>query len=250
MAAVSAIQELLQASNGGGQSFPEAIVTANLVADWDLSRVVCEVFHLPFLPVDQANPDKDLLEMFHPSLLHSTGLVPISKYGNVLTIAMPGLVAADTLALLSAETDMVLLPLVGTVNGNRKWLTENCAMKKVTEDAGWGNLFDEGDKAVQDTLGSEPSEEDALFAMDEPMEEGSVEDVLGIPEDESLDLESAGLEFEADDLEEVPSLAETGDAGGSLLDELDDVLGIESTKGSDGDDEGSIDLPPMPDFKG
>ena len=252
MAAVSAIQELLQASNEGGQPFPEALVTANLVADWDLSRVVCEVFHLPFLPVDQAAPDKDLLELFHPSLLHSTGLVPVSKYGNVLTIAMPGLVAADTLALLSAETDMVLLPLVGTVNSNRKWLTENCAKKKVTEDAGWGNLFDEGDKAVQETLGSDSEEAESLFSMDEP-DSGDALDLAGdLAVEEGLDLETSGLEFEADDLEVVPSLAESGDSGASLLDELDDALGIESTVESggesDGDDEGPVDLPPMPEF--
>ncbi len=246
MAAVSAIQELLQASNDGGQPFPEALVTANLVADWDLSRVVCEVFHLPFLPVEQANPEKELLELFHPQLLHSTGLVPVSKYGNVLTIAMPGLVPADTLAMLSAETDMILLPLVGTVNSNRRWLTENCQLKNFAEDAGWGNLFDEGEKAVQDTLGVDGSEEESLFSMDEL---GSDKD-LELHTEDNLELETASLEFEADDLDEVQSLAEVGMDTGSEFDaELDNALGFETPETSDKKDEGSADLPPMPDFK-
>jgi len=51
MAEPRAVQEALQLSGRGSLRFPEALVTANLVADWELSRVVCEVYNLPFVTV-------------------------------------------------------------------------------------------------------------------------------------------------------------------------------------------------------
>jgi hypothetical protein len=47
-----ALQEALDCSTKGGVPFAEALVSANLVADWELSRVVCALYNLPFLTVD------------------------------------------------------------------------------------------------------------------------------------------------------------------------------------------------------
>ena len=255
MVDLSAIQELLQASNDGGQAFPEALVSANLVSDWDLSRIVSEVFHLPFLPVDQADPDKELLSLFHAQLLHNTGLVPISKYGNVLTIAMPAIVQADTLALLSAESNMVILPIVGTVDSNRKWLGENCKVETFEEDSGWGNLFDEGDAAVQETLGSGPetSSSSSGFSMDDldagPLGAGDTADL-----NDSLEFDTSDLEFDEpggpdlsglDILDDVPSLT---DVSGLEVEEMEDSLQFDVAQVDEEEDSSPGDLPPMPDF--
>ena len=246
MVALASIQELLKASNEGGQPFPEALVESNLIPDWDLSRLVCDVFHLPFLPLDQAKPDKDLLPLFNKAFLQASGLVPVSRYGNVLTIAMPAIVQADTLALLSAETDLFLLPIVSTVTSNRKWLEEHCPVQKFAEDNSWGNLFDEGDQAVQQTLGSEifDTETDTSFSLDNLTEEISGDELnLG-----SLDLEASDLDF--------------AEADGELMKAASDLLGgnIEGSSGDMGlefetdsteeseSDSGPLDLPPMPDF--
>ncbi|MDF1838636.1 MAG: hypothetical protein P1V35_12270 [Planctomycetota bacterium] len=242
MVALASIQELLKASNEGGQAFPEALVESNLIPDWDLSRVVCDVFHLPFLPLDQAKPDKELLALFNKAFLQSSALVPVSRYGNVLTIAMPAIVQADTLALLSAETDMFLLPIVSTVSSNRKWLEEHCPVQKFGEDSSWGNLFDEGDQAVQETLGNptESLDTDENFDLGSLGEETDSEDMdLG-----DLVLDSTDLDFgEPDsDLMEAATNLLGGDLG-----EDDGGMGLEFE--SDGnDDTGPADLPPMPDF--
>ena len=209
-----AINELLQASNDGGQAFPEALIASNLISDWDLSRIVCEVFQLPFLPIEFIKPDASLLEMFDPVFLHDSGLVPLARFGNVLTLAMPALVPADILAMFAAETDLVLLPVVGTVSTNRRWLNDNVVLKKASEEGGWGNLFDEGDAAVQEALGDE-SEPEIEFTESE-------EDTVC--------------------LEDVASLAGLEDAGAEL-----DFQGLDEddADSSDGD---NLSLPPMPDF--
>ncbi|MEZ6019410.1 MAG: hypothetical protein R3F17_04690 [Planctomycetota bacterium] len=246
MVDLAALQELLQASNEGGQAFPEALIEATLVADWDLSRIVCEVFHLAFLPVDQLKPDKALLELFHPQLLHNTGLVPITRFGNVLTLAMPALVSADILAMMSAETDMILLPVVGTVTGNRRWLKENCKLKSVTEEKGWGSLFDEAEKAVQQDLGADDTA--GLFSMGD-MDLG-LTPAPGTSENLDLglgNLDSGGFDFDApeDVLESTPSLMGS-DLEFDMLDP-DPDLEVEGAVGAESDSD-SEDLPPMPEF--
>lgn len=227
----SAIHELLQASNEGGQAFPEALIASNLVSDWDLSKVVCEIFQLPFLPLEFIEPRKELIEMFDAHFLHDSGLVPLARFGNVLTLAMPALVPADILAMLAAETDMVLLPVVGTVTTNRKWLNENVVIKKISEDDSWGSLFDEGEAAVQQDLGTPATNE--LDMGDLATEEASLEFTDHEEEDDDTSLES------------VPSLADMDDELSADL-EFPDLEDDEESAASDGT--GGTELPPMPEF--
>ncbi len=242
MVALASIQELLKASNEGGQPFPEALVESNLIPDWDLSRVVCDVFHLPFLPLEQAKPDKELLPLFNKAFLQASALVPVSRYGNVLTIAMPAIVQADTLALLSAETDMFLLPIVSTVSSNRKWLEEHCPVQKFAEDNSWGNLFDEGDQAVQETLGNTAPSigGDESFSLD-GLGEATSADELDMGD---LDLDTTDLDFGEPDNDLMD--AATSLLGGDLTEDAGSMgLEFEMDKAEEA---GPEDLPPMPDF--
>lgn len=132
-----------------------ALVSEGAIGDWDLSRVVSEVFHLPFLPVDLAQPDRGLLDELPNAALREHGLIPICRQGGLLTVAMPGMVEAKALAQVGEETGLQVAPVVGTVLTNRRWLDENPRLpegKPLREDdegyAEWEHLFDEGDAAV------------------------------------------------------------------------------------------------------
>lgn len=139
----------LQASHSGPIPFPEVLVGEGLIGDWDLSRVVCELFGLPFLPVDIYEPSPDALEGLSHEFLRTHRLVPLSRHKRLLTISMPGLVPADVLAQLALATDMQVMPVVGTVQSNNKWLLENLAASVEGEGVGdWNKIFDEGDAAV------------------------------------------------------------------------------------------------------
>lgn len=155
-----ALREALQFSGRGHSPFAEAVVNANLVADWELSRVVCELYNLSFLPIDMVDPDPKARAGLNVAFLIEHGLVPIGRYGNVLTIAMPGLVPAEVLGMLAADTDLYILPVVGTVRSNRRWIELNLqaelraalpttSPEEVAQSAGeWGNIFDAADAAV------------------------------------------------------------------------------------------------------
>jgi hypothetical protein len=132
-----------------------SLVSEGAISDWDLSRVVSEVFHLPFLPVNMTQPDRDLLDGIPCAALREHGLVPIHRQGGLLTVAMPGMVEAPALAQVGAETGLRVMPVVGTVLTNRRWLEENewgpqqdLGGEPEELSADWADLFDEGDAAV------------------------------------------------------------------------------------------------------
>jgi len=166
-----AVRDALEMGQRGSLPFPEALVSASLVADWELSRIVCEVFGLPFLPIEIITPDPNAMEGLNLGYLMEHGLVPLSRYGKVLTVAMPAVVPAEILSGINHTGEMMISPVVGTVRTNRRWIDDNLTPKaplpteldlsemSADGDGEWANIFDEGDAAVQLELGDEVEEE-------------------------------------------------------------------------------------------
>ena len=145
----------------GGLPFPEALVSASFVSDWELSQVVCELYGLPFLTVDMIEPEPGAQRGLDIDFLIENGLVPLSRHGQILTLCMPAIVPAETLGYLAAETDLLILVVVGTVQSNRRWLEkymEPAAALPVEgeasggEESNWGEIFDQADAAVLSDL--------------------------------------------------------------------------------------------------
>jgi len=178
------LKDALECSAAGGTPFPSALVEANLVTDWDLSRIVCDLYGLPFLPVDIVEPDPEAFAGLDIHFLRDNGLIPLGRYGQVLTISMPGLVEADTLGMLAAQTDLFLLPVVGTVRSNHSWLQANIEPQPALpsnpdetgeEPQGWSSFFDDADAAVLMELQSSVDEDldEILEPVAEDLEQGS-----------------------------------------------------------------------------
>lgn len=167
-----ALREALEFSGRGHAPFAEALVNANLVSDWDLSRIVCELYGMPFMPVDMCEPDPKAREGLDIAFLIENGLVPVGRFGQVLTVAMPGMVPADILGMLAVDSDLYILPIVGTVRTNRRWIEVNLEAPlaaalpivqptEVAQAQGeWGSIFDEADAAVQLQLNKNPLDDD------------------------------------------------------------------------------------------
>jgi hypothetical protein len=183
------LRDALQYSASGGTAFPRALVEANLVTDWEISRVVCELYGLPFVPVEVMEPDPAALAGVETSFLIEHALVPMGRFGQVLTVCMPALVEADVLAMLSAQTDLLILPVVGTVRSNRIWIETNLIKSTPAPKPGalpppptlggsdqdesdaWGSFFDVADAAVLmdlNTIGSDLQEPDGELGSDGP----------------------------------------------------------------------------------
>ena len=149
----AALSSILHHGVGHGTLFTEVLVQENLIADWELSRVACELFGLAFLPVDCYEPASEALENLDHDFLRRYCLVPLDRFGEVLTVAMPAMVTADVLAELSKQSGCRVLPLAGSVISNRAWLDEHlprpeAALPSGSPDGDWANFFDQADQAV------------------------------------------------------------------------------------------------------
>jgi hypothetical protein len=169
------LNHVLRQVNATRSLLPEVLVRENLVSDWEVSRVACELYHLPFLTVDQYPPSATALDGYDLAYLRHFALVPLDRYGGLVGLR-PG-------------QNGRVLPVVGSVVSNRRWLEERFAPKgapaamkgaiplpkassiplntaparaplptapppkeeplQLVDEGDWGNLFDAGDEAVQ-----------------------------------------------------------------------------------------------------
>ncbi|WP_145193948.1 hypothetical protein [Planctomycetes bacterium Poly30] len=223
--------------------FCEALVTSNLVSDWDLSKVVCETFQLPFLPVDLITPNPAALAEINVADFQKHQLVPLDIFGQVLTVAMPGLVPAEVLAHIAAMSDFEVLPVVGTVESNRRWISEHMAVAPPpAREGGWESMFDEADASV---AGESGGPADALSMLDDPMlGGGSLDDAILPLDDDSLEIDDTAL-----DLGAIETLPVDDDLdSGFELDVLDDPEDLSAAGGGSPRAGSPSVLPPMPEF--
>jgi hypothetical protein len=163
-----ALNEILEQAARGGALLPMALIEGGLVSDWELSRVVCELYNLPFLTVEMAEPVPDAMEGLDPFFLFEAGIVPLSRHGKLLTVCMPAIVGAEVIQRLSSDSGLAVLPVVGTVQTNLHWLEQNVAAGTEVPEAGdsaWSSIFDEADAAVLNDIERQQEED---IAQSEP----------------------------------------------------------------------------------
>ena len=139
---------------------------------------------------------------------------------------MPALVPTDVLKNLSEQSGYSVLPVVGTVETNRRWLLEQrsgTAKSRPGQESDWGALFDAGDENVKLSL-TVDDEDDASLG-------DGLEALGALAHDAAGDEDLADMNLNGDFTEdELASEAESAP-----------ILGdVEA-----GDDH---DLPPMPEF--
>lgn len=158
------LEQTLAACTQSGALFTEQLVRDGVVSDWELAQVCCETFGLAFLPADLYDPDTDLIELFDPQTLRQSALVPLDRFGDVLVVAMPCMVPSDVLDDIAERLDVKVMPVVGSVRANVRFLDEHlpdlagelARVAEEADDGDWTNVLDMGDAAVQvDIVGAE-----------------------------------------------------------------------------------------------
>jgi hypothetical protein len=178
------LSHVLHQVNATRALLPEVLVRENLVSDWEVARVACEIYHLPFLTIEHYPPAGNALEGYDLAYLRHFALVPRDRFGSVVTVIMPGLVPSEVLDGLRPGQNGRVLPVVGSVVSNRRWLEEHFTRRSAAApvrqaaqpgkpaldvraplaapanrpapaaellgaEGDWGNLFDAGDEAVR-----------------------------------------------------------------------------------------------------
>lgn len=169
------LNHVLHQVNTARGLLPEVLVRENLVSDWELSRVVCELYHLPFLTIDQYPPSSTALDGYDLAYLRHFALVPLDRYGGLVTVAMPGLVPSEVLEGLRPGQGGRVVAVVGSVVSNRRWLEERFAPKGAAPAPGKPGA---GPKSIPlDVRGAVPSAP-ASAKKPGPQPEPQVEEVL------------------------------------------------------------------------
>lgn len=167
------MNHVMQQCAATGTLLPEVLVAEELISDWELCRVCSEVFNLAFVDVENYPPSPAALKGLDADYLRVYGIIPLDRYGPVLTVAMPGLVPSEVLDVLAGSDVHRVLPIVSPVNSIRTWLRENLPAPSVPtldqirgllpsagEDLGaWAGIFDAGEEAVQLELREQEIEE-------------------------------------------------------------------------------------------
>ena len=161
-----ALRHTLHQCTSTGAPLPNLLVREGLVADWELCRVCCELFHLPFLPLGNYEPDPELFNSFDVELLRQYALVPLDRFGKLVTVAMPGMVPTDVLKTIEEEQNVKVLAVVSSVQSNQQWIDQYLPAPKLsgfdeaTNDSEWSNIFDMGEQAVTQELVSKELDQD------------------------------------------------------------------------------------------
>jgi len=166
-----AITDALYAADAHGEPFPDVLVSAGAISEWDLAKLVVEHFQLPFLMAGHHALNEEALKRIPEADLFRLHLVPLDAFDHVVTVSMPILTPFEQIDRLQKTLEIEIFPYVGLVSENRKLLKEQFAaftawhedqqkkrevrrgQPKKNTPGDWASIFDTGDQAVLHSLG-------------------------------------------------------------------------------------------------
>jgi hypothetical protein len=153
------VRQLLQESERSGQALPELLVRHELFSEWELVRLVADHFTLPILYPLQYEIDGNLLKKLGVEMLRRKNLLPLARFGDIVTVVMPVLTPVSELQELEREHKIEIFPFTGPISENSQLLLEQGAKggkkNEPLVDSSWEKLFDEAEATIQ--VGGAPS---------------------------------------------------------------------------------------------
>jgi hypothetical protein len=148
------IRQLLQESERSRQPLPELLVRDELFSEWELVRLVADHFTLPIVYPLQYELDNNLLKKFGIEVLRQKNLLPLAKFGDIVTMAMPILTPVSELQELEREHKIEIFPFTAPISENSQILMEQGGKggkkSEALLDSSWEKLFDEAEATLQE----------------------------------------------------------------------------------------------------
>jgi hypothetical protein len=166
------------------------LIRCGFITAWDLAKAVCTHFSLPFYDFGTFKPKKDVVALLDAPFLHGYGLIPIDRFGKIVTLAVCESLSPSVLQAIVDKTQLSPYMYVAPYDKIRERLEEACpyeapasagpaasaeapaaaAGESEAADAGggdWMTIFEEAEKKmkgsdsdVELTKGSGKGEED------------------------------------------------------------------------------------------
>lgn len=160
------------------------LIRCNFITSWDLAKAVCVHFSLPFFDLTGFKAKKDVEGLLDPAFLHGYGILPIDKFGKIVTLAVCESLSANVLQAIVDKTQLSPYMYVAPYDKIRGKLEEIVPYeapgaepaeaaaaaapgKTGGDDSDWMSIFEEaekkmatGDEKLELTPGSESPDED------------------------------------------------------------------------------------------
>jgi type IV pilus assembly protein PilB len=94
------IEEALASQRKSGELLGEVLVRLGYVTESDIAQTIVTQFGLPYLAVKQYYLAEEVVKLFPERLMRQYQFIPLDKIGNVITIAVGGLLNFDVLTEL------------------------------------------------------------------------------------------------------------------------------------------------------
>ena len=82
------------------------LIRCNFITPWDLAKAVCVHFSLPFFDLTGFKAKKDVDGLLDPAFLHGYGILPIDKFGKIITLAVCESLSANVLQAIVDKTQL------------------------------------------------------------------------------------------------------------------------------------------------
>jgi len=94
------IEEALGEQRKSGELLGEVLVRLGYVTEADIAQTIVTQFGLPYIAIKQYFLSEDVIKLFPERLMRQYQFIPLDKIGNVITIAVGGLLNFDILTEL------------------------------------------------------------------------------------------------------------------------------------------------------
>jgi len=116
------LQRALLKQQQTGELLGEALVKEGVTTETDIAKTLCAQFGKPFLKPTKYDIAKEVLALLPPKLMAEHNFVPIDRFGNLLVLAMGGLLDASTVAQIQKLTNCEIDVYVSTASDVRQAL--------------------------------------------------------------------------------------------------------------------------------
>jgi type IV pilus assembly protein PilB len=98
------VQDALRMQHQAGLLFGETLVQAKLITEEKMVAVLVSQFGIPYVKPTNYKIPKELMEIFEPQMMRRFQFVPMDSIGNVLVIAIAGLLSEDVFKEIETQT--------------------------------------------------------------------------------------------------------------------------------------------------
>jgi hypothetical protein len=116
------VAEALKMQERTGDMLGEALVKAGYTTETEIAKILCTQFAKPYVKASKYDIARDVLSLIPPRLLIEQNFIPVDRFGNILVIAMGGLLDAQTIAQVQKLTSCDVEIYISTTSDVRQTL--------------------------------------------------------------------------------------------------------------------------------